>query len=227
MTVQDLAAALAAKGHDVQTYARTRLERDSKGQEYRVQDALRIVGIDGKTFAKSGAEGNAYARQLLGQGSLSKRQVVQRARARSIIAKSKLTPHQKITFRRANKILKSLGQKPDRMVAARRKKKREGAPAISRSQRNKIRHFSGFAYKANVEWLIAMIQDNGYPMPKTLDFLIAHPNSIKDSTLKDIMDKMYDCHSDADFRLADDWSLNKLQADKKEYGAFNISKMKI
>ena len=82
-TTAEIIQELRAQGHTINTYTRTKLIVTKEGESKRVADAVRIIGIDGMKFPKSGGAGNKAAREMTGD-HLSRRMVSQRRKASSI-----------------------------------------------------------------------------------------------------------------------------------------------
>jgi hypothetical protein len=167
MNVREMIGALISKGYSVTSYVRP-------------DGGVRITSINGQRFEKSSAQGNQMARLLLSV-RMTKSQIKQRRLARKAITKP-LTKSQKRILRRANKVRELTNQKKYSLINARKSLKYQSFKELRRALRNANLHKLGFAYKANVEWFLGVLQESD-TMYDTQKFLIRYSNTISDDSL--------------------------------------------
>lgn len=184
-TTAEIIQELRAQGHTINTYTRTKLIVTKEGESKRVADAVRIIGIDGMKFPKSGGAGNKAAREMTGD-YLSRRMVSQRRKARAAISAAKLTKAQKVRIAKLNKQLKEAGKKPIPQITARRRKKKEGYQSLFSAMKNTIQHAQHKSYSGVVQFWIDE-WERQHVMPLTCAWLKRHINTTSDEALYSIV----------------------------------------
>ena len=181
MKTIDVIIQLQQKGVNIEFY-----ERPDGG--------VRVTKINGKSFSKASSKGNTLARQLLKVNPISKKQKEHLKANRKSISKSKLTEREKKRLKEYNKRVKKLNKelKPLSNKTARKRKAKEGTQSLMKALKNNIRHYSGYAYRANVEWFIGVLEatdPNGYA--QVISYLKRHINTIQDDALTSCHELFY------------------------------------
>src|SRR5574344_2835125 len=177
-TTKQIIAELQSKGHSVRVYTRTDTVFGKKRESYR------IIGIDSKTFKKSGSTGNFAARAILSE-KVTKGYITQRKIARSKITKP-LSAEKRRQLARYNYQLKKLGKPRTKATTARRRVASDGGAALTKSLRNTLRHYRGKAYTAGVEFWIDYWAGKNV-MPRTREWMEKHKRNMWDADLRRIV----------------------------------------
>lgn len=181
-TIAQIIKILENKGHVVTAKKR------SNGGYY-------ITSIDQQRFKNS--RGNAQARQMTGN-FLSRAQLKQRrANARNLRVK----PLPKSVLKQLEKTRKAMKQRkvPStiKMKNARKGYARYGRKELIKKLKSQERYALGWAYVDNVKWFIGRLLELGrffdYDFNNIVIQLQANINNIKDQTLMDMYDIIYDC----------------------------------
>jgi len=210
MTTKEVIDALVSQGFSVEYYKRP-AENDYANQGFR------ITKVNSRTFPTSNAEGNNYARTLLKpsfgkKALLSAKQKLQRKRANPMTKLPKLTKKQQAVVNRANRVLRKIG-KGERITSknVRRNKMNRGWGEAKKSMRNVLLKTMGFAYHANVQSFIDVL-DSKQVMPKTSAYLKRTVNTTLDSYLMDAWQFYYDANQGhKSWEEADEDALNRLK----------------
>jgi hypothetical protein len=188
MKTIDVIANLRAQGYSVEYWKRP-------------DGGVRITSINGLTYSMTGGKGNAAAREILGQGlSTSQRAQRQAASLRTLEGHStadlpKLTASERKWLRKMNYKYKKIAGKRIGMHQARRNKfYNHSSREMKRAITNTIKHSLHIAYRANVEWTIAMLENTSSSKEAyrdVINYLKRHINQIQDESLHSVHQLLY------------------------------------
>lgn len=182
---------LREQGHSVETYRRP-------------DGGVRIIGIDGMKFAKSGAEGNNLGRSMTGT-FMSKAQISQRRKANKAVIR--FTESQRRIVKKAQRMVKKIGKKTKdsyRLLAKNLKQriKKEGWKAAKKAISNILIHKQGGAYPLESDWWSQTLSQ--VEMPMTSEWLRRYPNRVTWEAINKIHDLYYAAiHRQLTFEQAD------------------------
>ena len=188
MKTIDVIANLRAQGYSVEYWKRP-------------DGGVRITSINGLAYSMTGGKGNAAAREILGQGlSTSQKAQRQTASLRTLEGHStndlpKLTASERKWLRKMNYKYKKIAGKRIGMHQARRNKfYNHSSLLMKRAITNTIKHSLHIAYRASVEWTIAMLSNNSASKEAYEDvikYLQRHINQIRDESLDAVHQLLY------------------------------------